>query len=485
MEDNLYRFLKYYNASPQWVKELSGRAYRVIPSSIRYGKVYVAHMRLLEESQWWSREELEEYQWQKLRSLLKHAYQNVPYYRRMFNERGLKPARIQSLDDFRRIPFLTKRLVRDNFESLIAQNYPKSKRLVVTTGGSTGDPLQLVYEKGVSRPRDWAFFHRLWHRVGYTLGDRMAVFEHIVLPSSIGNKFWAYEPIKNRLLFSIYHMTDSNMPRYIEKVRRFGPRFIHTFPSSLSLLVRFMKLNRIAPFPSVRAVLCASENLRAERRELFEEVLGCRVLDCYGQVELVVLSGGCEKQDAHHIFPEYGLTELIDKDGRVVAEEGEVGEIVGTGFGNWLMPLIRYRTGDLAVFTNAQCQCGRAYPLFSRIEGRAQEFFIGKDGAPIPLLGNYDVAAKMLDKIRELQFVQEREGFVIINTVKRAAASESEVKRELLAKLGERSGGRLDFEIRFVERVGRTERGKQKLLFQKLSLERAVERSSLVSGATH
>jgi phenylacetate-coenzyme A ligase PaaK-like adenylate-forming protein len=482
MEDKLYRFLKYYNASPQWLRGLSGRAYRMIPLSVRYGKVYTDHIRLLEKSQWWSREEIETYQWQKLESLLNHAYQNVPYYRRVFDERGLKPADIQSLDDFRRIPFLTKAMVRDNFEDLIAQNYPKSKRLGVTTGGSTGDPLRLVYEKGVSRPRDWAFFHHLWRRVGYTFGDKMAVFEDIVVRASNENRFWAYEPTKNRLLFSIYHMTDRNLPGYIQEVRRFGPKFIHTFPSSLALLARFMKLNGIAPFPSVKAILCASENLRAEQRDLFEEVFGCRVFDCYGQVELVVLSGGCEKQNAHHIFPEYGLTELIGEGGHVVTEEGGVGEIVGTGFGNWLMPLIRYKTGDLAVSTNAQCQCGRAYRLLSRIEGRMQEFFIARGGALIPLLGNYSIAAKMLDKIRELQFVQEQEGTVIVNTVKESTCSESEVKNELLGRLEKRSGGRLDFEVRFVPCIRRTKRGKQKLLVQNLPTNRGKQRSLLGSA---
>jgi phenylacetate-coenzyme A ligase PaaK-like adenylate-forming protein len=452
--------------------------YRMIPLSVRYGKVYTDWMKLLEKSQWWSREELETYQWQKLKSLLNHAYQNVPYYRRMFDEMGLKPADIQNLDDFRQIPFLTKEVVRDNFGDLIARNYPKSKRLGVTTGGSTGDPLRLVYEKGVSRPRDWAFFHQLWHRAGYTFGDKMAVFEHIVVSTSNGSRFWAYDPTKNRLLFSIYHMTDGNLPSYIEQVRRFGPKFIHTFPSSLALLARFMKLNSIAPFPSVKAILCASENLHADQRDLFEEVFDCRVFDCYGQVELVVLSGGCEKQNAHHIFPEYGLTELIDERGSSVQEkEGGQGEIVGTGFGNWLMPLIRYRTGDLAVFTNAQCPCGRAYPLLSRIEGRMQEFFIARGGALIPLLGNYDIAAKMLDKIRELQFVQKQEGAVIVNTVKEPTCSESEVRKELLGRLKRRSGGLLDFEVRFVPRVRRTKRGKLKLLVQNLPADRGKQRS--------
>jgi phenylacetate-CoA ligase len=475
MEDRLYWLKRYYQASPQWLRGLAGRAYRMLPLSVRYGPAYTEHARLLEKSQWWSREELERYQWQKLQSLLNHAYEHVPYYRRVFDERGWKPARIQNWDDFRQLPFLTKQMVRANLEDLLALNYPKSKRLHGTTGGSTGEPLLLVYEKGFSRPREWAFIHHLWRRVGYRFGDKMAVFEDTLVPSSAnGSGFWAYEPTQNRLLFSIYHMTDQNLPQYVQALRRFGPTFIHTFPSSLALLARFMALRGVPPFPSVKAVLCASENLRAAQRALFEEVFGCRVFDGYGQVELAVLSGGCEKHHTHHVFPEYGVTELIDETGRGITEAGKVGEIVGTGFGNRLMPLLRYRTGDLAAFTDGPCECGRAYPLFSRIEGRTQEYFVGRGGALIPLLGNYDVSARMRDKIRELQFVQEREGAVVVNTVKEPGCSDSQVQKEVLARLRERSGGQLDFEVRFVERIGRTTRGKQKLLIQKVPVEGVV-----------
>ena len=482
MEDSLYRFLKYYDASPQWLRAMVGRAYRMIPVSVRYGKVYTEHIRLLGKSQWWSREKLLEYQWQRLEALLNHAYQNVPYYRSVFDERGLKPADIQNLEDFRQLPFLTKAIIRENFEDLIAQNYPKSKRLYGMTGGSTGDPLMLVYEKGFSRARDCAFFHHLWRRVGYTFGDKIAMFEESTVPSSRGSVFWAYEPTKNRLLFSIYHMTDQNMPAYIQKIRRFAPEFIHTFPSSLALLARFMKLHRIAPLWSVRAILCASENLRPDLRALFEEVFECRVLDCYGQVELAVLSGGCEKHNTHHIFPEYGVTELLDESGCPVTEEQGVAKIVGTGFSNWLMPLIRYRTGDLGVVTNAQCPCGRAYRLLSRIEGRAQEYFVGRGGALLPMLGNYDIRAKMLDKVRELQFVQEEEGLVTVNVVKAPECSASQVQKEILATLKVRSGGCLDFEVRFVDSIERTRRGKQKLLIQNVPVDSGVQRSPVGSG---
>jgi len=471
MEDNLYRFLRYYDASPQWLRGLAGVVYRAIPPSVRYGKIYVECIKLIQESQWWSRGEREDWQWRKLEALLKHAYHNVPYYRRVFDERGIRLRNIQNLDDFRQIPFLTKQSIRDNLKDLIARNYPKSKWLHVTTGGSTGDPVALLYEKGYSRAREFAFTIALWGRIGYELGDRMVVLKDCLVPSAKKGKFWLYEPIKNRLLFSIYHMSDANIPAYIQRIRDFRPKFIHAFPSALMILARSMRLKSVSHFAGVEAVFCGSENLYPSQRRLFEEIFKCRVLDCYGQVELVTLAGGCERSNQYHIFPTCGITEVIGEDGNPIAHEDRVGEIVGTGFNNWLMPLIRYKTGDLAVPGNSDCGCGRAYPLLRGIQGRTQDFFVTKDNCLVPLIGNYDIAAKMLGKIRELQFVQEEKGLVTVNMIVESGCSARQAETELLSKLRERSGDYLDFQVKSVCGIARTKRGKLKLLIQKVPIE--------------
>jgi len=101
MIGNVYRKL------PKSVQYAAGYAYGVIPPSIRYGKVFRETYAFLQESQWWSREQLEEYQLEQLSKLLHHAYENVPYYRRVFDERGLKPRDIQDLKDLQKLPYLT------------------------------------------------------------------------------------------------------------------------------------------------------------------------------------------------------------------------------------------------------------------------------------------------------------------------------------------------------------------------------------------
>jgi len=112
---------------PYPIKQNLKYIYRVIPLSIRYGKVFWDTYKFLQESQWWDREKLEEYQMQQLENLLKHAYENVPYYRKVFDKRGLKPKDIQNINDLKKLPYLTKEIIRENLQDFIAQNYPKSR----------------------------------------------------------------------------------------------------------------------------------------------------------------------------------------------------------------------------------------------------------------------------------------------------------------------------------------------------------------------
>src|SRR5665648_516292 len=119
--------------APSWIKKPIIYIYGLIPYERRLGKVFWDTYNFLQESQWWSKEKLEEYQMRELEKLLKHAYENVPYYRRVFDERGLKPKDIQSLIDLKKLPYMTKEIIRDNLEDLIARNYPRSKLQYITT----------------------------------------------------------------------------------------------------------------------------------------------------------------------------------------------------------------------------------------------------------------------------------------------------------------------------------------------------------------
>ena len=269
------------------VSPLTVQALSLIPSYRIYREMYT----LLGESQWWSREKLLAYQAEALSRLLDHTYANVPYYRRVFDDRGLVPGDIGTPEDLRLLPFLTKEIVQTHLPDLKARNYPESAFEYVRTSGSTGTPMGFYYERGVSRAREWAFMKTQWDRVGYRFGDKCVVLRGHVVDSASSGVYWKRELFGRWLIMSSHQMTEETLPAYIDQIRRFGPRFIHAYPSTAVILARFMKEHGIEPFPTVKAALCGSENLYPWQRNLLEEAFCCRVFSWYGNSEQTMLAG--------------------------------------------------------------------------------------------------------------------------------------------------------------------------------------------------
>jgi phenylacetate-CoA ligase len=456
---------------PYTIRELLKYFYGAIPPSIRYSRTFWETYNFLQESQWWARERLEEYQMQQLTKLLHHAYRNVPYYRKIFDERRLKPEDIQKLDDLRRLPYLTKEIIQKNSPDLIAQNYPKSKLQYTTTGGSSGNPLGFYQEYGISGLKERAFLFTLWRRIGFKIEDKSIVLRGNVVHSASERKFWEYDPIDKKLILSPFHMTDETLPNYIARIREFKPKFVQAYPSAISILARFMMLNNIEPFPSIKAILCGSENLYAWQRELLEKVFKCRVFSWYGLSEQAVLAGECEKGPCYHISPEYGVTELIGRDNKPVTKEGEMGEIVSTGLTNFVMPFIRYRTADLAVYGGYGCECGRNYALIKKIEGRLQELIFTKDKRIITLTALiFGQHFEAFYNVRKMQLVQEKEGDLLVKIVKTPQYSSND-ETEILLKMQECVGNGLNINFDYVDDIPSTVSGKHRFLIQKLPID--------------
>ena len=180
---------------PHPLKQGLKYVYGGVSPGFRYRKVFWQTYNLLQESQWWNREKLEEYQMRLLEKMLNHAYENVAYYQKVFDRSGSKPKNIQDFDDLRKLPYLTKEIIQENLSDLMARNYPKSKLRYGTTGGSTGIPLGFYHEKGASEAKERAFIITLWNRVGFKIGDRCVALRGNVVYSANKGKFREYDPV--------------------------------------------------------------------------------------------------------------------------------------------------------------------------------------------------------------------------------------------------------------------------------------------------
>lgn len=393
-------------------------AFGVLPPRIRYGKVFWETYNFLQESQYWSREELEVYQIRQLSKLLHHAYENVPYYREIFDDRGLKPSDIQELEDLKKLPYLTKDTLRSRAKDLKAQNFDPGKLPMTHTSGTTGKPLQFS-EDPFTRDKEWAFICHQWSRVGYKPGDL-----RVELRGQVNrDKPVLYDPATKVLRLSPLIDGEKKAALYLDKMQGVGAKFLHGYPGAISSFALLIRKYRLAVPFSLTAVLFASEAVYPWQRELVQEIFQCRVFSHYGMAEKVVLASGCEHTNLYHCIPQYGITE-IDPNNK---------EIIGTGFLNYATPFIRYRTTDTASapFSSSCEKCGRNYyPVFADLEGRLEDFIVTPDGGLItPAAITHPF--KSLRAIKDTQVVQKNMNSVIIRGVPLEAGESEAVRREL------------------------------------------------------
>jgi phenylacetate-CoA ligase len=426
-----------------------------------YYREYPKIMQFLEDSQYADEQTKLDYQMKRLQETCQYAYKNIPYYKTVFDDAGFDADKLRYFDELEKVPFLTKEIIQKNTADMVSPILPKWAIEYCTTSGSTGTPLGL-YRNLLMSVKERAFIDHMWKRVGYEPGGRMAVLRGTFTGE---RHFIAHE--RGKLMLSCYHMTDENLLQYIEALRAFQPSYIHGFPSAIYILADYMNRNNIEPIPSIKAILAASENIYSYQQILVEKIFACRVFSHYGHTEQAFLAAFCEKGNDYHIFWQYGYTELLDNKGKSVSKDGEAGEIVATSFNNFAMPLIRYKTMDIAENTLRTCSCGRNYKLISSIKGRLQEVLITTSGRYIPMVLICTIHSDIMDKLYQFQFYQDDPAFCIFYAVKRAGFTESDGKK-IYAELKNKIGYDIELRIKYVTEIPRTKSGKYQFLVQKL-----------------
>ena len=205
------------------------------------------------------------------------------------------------------------------------------------------------------------------------------------------------------------------------------------------------------------------------QRQLIKKAFNARLFTWYGQSEQVVLAGECEESEVYHIYPQYGITELVDEYESIITKDGVEGEIVGTGFNNYAMPFIRYKTGDIATFYEKKCSCGRNYKTFNKIEGRSDDYIYTMDGRKVSLTALiFGQHFEAFEQIKKMQLYQENNGEIEIRIVKNKGFNEiheNEIRHTIFRAVN--SG--LVLKFRYIDEIPLTKAGKHKFLVKKLS----------------
>jgi len=390
-------------------------------------------------------EDLRALQLQKLRRLLQHAYVHVPYYRDAMRAAGVHPEEIDSLDDLRRLPLLSKDDLRAHvFFQLFADDHRKREMLRVSTSGSTGEPLVTYVDRYQLEMRRASALRSLeW--TGWRFEDRVArLTEPCDEPAPDGLRGRIDALLMRRLPVQVRRVAPEGAGDLAGKLRR---SVVEGSAESLGILAASVR-EAGAPAPAPGSVVSTAQTLEPEDRALLEEALGARVFDRYGSREFSVIAAECEgSPPSLHVMDESYVVELL-LDGRP-ARPGEVGEVVVTDLNNFSVPLIRYRLGDLATALDPDeaCSCGRSLSRIGAVQGRRRSVIECADGTRLPGAFFARFFADHGYAVRALQVAQDEPGTLTLRVVRGPQFTERAFE-ELLASLRDHVGGtRIDVEL--------------------------------------
>jgi phenylacetate-CoA ligase len=327
-------------------------------------------------------EEWDEYQEQKLRKILLHAYLNVPYYKTVFDKQGLSSKELSSfrLKDIGMLPLLEKETFRRLGTTELVSGKREYGGLYYPSSGSTGTPTQNLYSLRMHQTYYAIFEARVlyWAGLDYkvprgVIGGRRILKDGVEKPP-----FYRYNYVEKQTYLSAYHLSPATVADYVEGIRKNKVEYLTGYASANYFLARFIEEAGIVP-PPIKAILTSADKLTDEMRETFRRVYGCETFDSYNGVEATCLISECEYHKLH-IVQDVGILEILNDEG-LPCKPGETGEAVTTGLLNFDQPLIRYRMGDMIrLATDQSCQCGRALPVVEEIIGRIEDTVIGTDG---------------------------------------------------------------------------------------------------------
>ena len=322
------------------------------------------------------RAELEQLQLQRLKQTVALCVQS-PFYKKKFEQMGLGPDDIRSLDDVRRLPFTTKEDLRDNYPwGLTAIPLRDCVRLH-SSSGTTGNPTVVTHSQ-----RDLDEWAKAVARCLWMVGARPDdVFQNSagygMFTAGLGFQYGA-----ERVGMLTVPAAAGNTLRQIKFIRDFGTTVLHAIPSYASRIYEVMKEQGVDPRRDTRLrVLCiGAEPHSEEQRRRIEESLGVKAYNSYGISEMMGpgVAFECQQQNGLHIWEDYFIVEIINPQTLEPAQEGEIGELVLTTINREAMPLLRYRTRDLTRLLPGECPCGRTHRRIARLQGRSDDMIILK-----------------------------------------------------------------------------------------------------------
>lgn len=429
-----------------------------------------------------SPDELREYNFRKRKEIVQYAFENTIFYHDLYSASGFEPGDLKSEEDWNSLPTITKPMVRENFNAMLVGGengeLVKNHGKVCNTGGSTGIPLKLIEDTRYDMPGSTVWRSRGWwlkrprgHFTGAeggchpVLGQNEAIIwrqkgVNVKSPQQKMAEIAEYWPMR-RFYLDAQDMSDENIMRFAKECQEDGIVFLRGYAGAMIEFAKYCKELGVSCRPL--AVSVVSSPIDAIGRRIITDALGCNVYDCYGAKECYNIAHECPMSNGNlHVLSDLRHIDILNESGMPVAGDAE-GVTHITSFTNFIMPMIRYRLGDMAHWVG-KCDCGLPFPLISRIRGRETEHLVDKyhrvffaPETPCLLRPNC---------IEGYQFVQHRPGLITIRMI--LNKNHPDFKKDfafIKSFYEENFAGRFEYKYEFVETIAH-DGGKSRCIVQ-------------------
>ena len=448
-----------YSKSPVIIQNMLISAYGYTWMKRRFGGVFKAEYAKAKERESFTTAQWQQYQAEKLTSIIQHAYNTVLHYKETFSVAGINSGIIRGItpETISCLPVLSKEQLRKYGTTTLLSVQREQGGSFFASSGSTGTPTQILLSHAMHQ-RWFALFEcrvRNWAGVNSFIPRGMIGGRRILPSHESSPPFYRYNYFEKQVYFSAYHINAANAKNYVRGMRRYGVKYMTGYAMSNFILARFLKEQKIDA-PQMQCIITSSEKLTQEMRDMFKEVYGCKTFDGWSGVEACGLVTECE-HGSLHVSPDAGILEVLGDNMQPVAP-GTAGTAYCTGFLNYDQPLIRYNIGDTMILSPNACKCGRAMPVVQEIAGRVEDVVIGKDGREMV---RFHGIFNGLHSVKQAQVIQDAPGDIIIKVVvadKTLSLEETAlIKQRIESQLGE-----MNVVIEIVDSIPITANGKYK-----------------------
>lgn len=415
--------------------------------------------------------EIRKAQDKKIRRLIKYSYDNIKYYRELFDRHHIKPEDIQTVSDLTKVPFLTKRELREQFWDFLPKELPSCR--VSRTSGSTGIPVCILSDIN-SRINNSAAVIRYRKQLGVNCIGKDILTPQKTAAEQRKQPHWTFlQGIHKTFYVNPYTNKDDEIEYAIGIIKRLHKPVIIGITSAIRALAWRIH-DHILPPLKAAAVLTTGESLSSQARKLMEDTFNVKVTDIYACNEAGDIAWQCRKGQFYHINADNCIVEIL-KDGQP-AREGDMGEVVITNLNRYSMPFIRYKNGDLARLGSAQCPCGCKLPVISEIIGRTGEDIYLPNGKMIP----WNQLKGLMNHpcIRQFQLVQNKDSSLTVKFIAEEKYDIEQIKKLLTSRLSSLLGDSIRIEFLLVQKIEPAPSGKSKLVISNYDNSRQISSSS-------